>query len=77
MAIPSYRERMKAARAEARAKREAEKAARQRRVELMVTAQMMAPDAVKATIREVEGTSFLVTLMRSCERRQMRCWGLG
>jgi hypothetical protein len=51
MATPSYRERMKAARAEARAKREAEKAARQRRVELMVTAQMMALDAVKATIK--------------------------
>ena len=51
MATPSYRERMKAARAEARARREAEKAERARRVELVATARMMALDAVKQTIR--------------------------
>jgi hypothetical protein len=51
MATESYRERMKAARAEARAKREAEKAAWKRRVELIATARMMALDVVKDTIR--------------------------
>jgi hypothetical protein len=52
MATPSYKERMKAARARARAKREAEKAAWQRRAELIATARMMALDAVKLTIRD-------------------------
>ena len=51
MATPSYRERMKAARAQASAQRKAEKEARRRRVELWVTARMMAMDAVKHTIR--------------------------
>ena len=51
MATPSYRERMKAARAAASAQRKAEKAKWQRRVELMATARMMALDAVKDTIR--------------------------
>jgi hypothetical protein len=47
-----YRQRMKEARAEARAKREAEKAAWARSVELMATARMVALDAVKRTIRD-------------------------
>jgi hypothetical protein len=52
MATPSYRERMKAARAAARAQRKAEKAEWQPRAELMATARMMALDAVKLTIRD-------------------------
>jgi hypothetical protein len=52
MATPCYKERMKAARARARAKREAEKAAWQRRAELIATARTMALDAVKLTIRD-------------------------
>jgi hypothetical protein len=52
MATSSYRERMKATRAAASAQRKAEKAAWQRRVELMATARMMALEAVKLTIRD-------------------------
>jgi hypothetical protein len=52
MATPSYRERMKAARAAASAQRKAEKAEWQRRVDLMATARMMALEAVKLTIRD-------------------------
>jgi hypothetical protein len=51
MAAPSYRERMKAARAEARAKRQAEKAEWQRRIELRYEIRKLAMDAVKAGIR--------------------------
>jgi hypothetical protein len=51
MATPSYRERMKAARAEARAKREAEKAEWHRRIELRYEIRKPALDAVKAGIR--------------------------
>jgi len=51
MATPSYRERMKAARAEARAKREAGKAAWHRRIELSVEARRIAMAATKAAIR--------------------------
>jgi hypothetical protein len=51
-ATQSYRERMKAARAAASARRKAEKAAWKHRVELVATARMMALDAVKATIRD-------------------------
>ena len=51
MATLSYKERMKAARAAASAQRKAEKAAHLRQVELIVTARMMALDAVKSTIR--------------------------
>ena len=51
MAIPSYRERMKAARAEARAKREAEQAEWHRRAELRYEIRKLALDAVKAGIR--------------------------
>ena len=51
MATSSYRDRMKAARAAASAQRKAEKAARLRQVELVVTARMMALDAVKSEIR--------------------------
>jgi hypothetical protein len=47
----SYKERMREARAAARAQRLAEKAAQQRRTELIVTARMIAMDAVKETIR--------------------------
>jgi hypothetical protein len=52
MATPSYRERMKAARAAASAQRKVEKAEWQRRAELIATARMMALDAVKLTIRD-------------------------
>jgi hypothetical protein len=51
MATPSYRERMKAARAEARTKREAEKAEWHRRIELRYEIRKLAFDAVKAGIR--------------------------
>ena len=51
MAAPSYRERMKAARAEARAKRDAEKAEWHRRAELRYEIRKLAMDAVKAGIR--------------------------
>jgi hypothetical protein len=47
-----YAIRMKEARAALRALRVAEQAARQRQTELIVTARMMALDAVKATIRD-------------------------
>ncbi len=51
MATPSYRERMKAARAEARAKREAEKADCLRHVTLVSEVRRMSLEAVKASIR--------------------------
>jgi hypothetical protein len=51
MATPSYRERMKAARAEARAKREAEKAEWLRRATLIAEVRRMSLEAVKDTIR--------------------------
>ena len=51
MATPSYRERMKAAMAEASAKRKAEQAARQRQIELRCEVHRLALDAVKAVIR--------------------------
>jgi hypothetical protein len=51
-ATQSYRERMKAARAEARAKREAEKAARLRQLTLMSEVRRLALEAVKASIRD-------------------------
>ena len=51
MATPSYRERMKAARAEARAKREAEQPEWHRRAELRYQIRKLAMDAVKAGIR--------------------------
>src|SRR5262249_14653496 len=50
-ATQSYRERMKAARAEARAKREAEKAARQRELELGHEVRRLAREAVLYSIR--------------------------
>ena len=53
MATQSYRERMKAQRAEARAKREAEKAEWHRRAELRYEIRKLAMDAVKAGIRAV------------------------
>jgi hypothetical protein len=52
MATQSYRERMKAARAEARAKREAEKAAWARRAALMSEVRRLSLEAVKASIRD-------------------------
>jgi hypothetical protein len=51
MATPSYRERMKAARAHARAKREAEKAERQRPLTLISEVRRLSLEAVKASIR--------------------------
>ena len=51
MATQSYRERMKAQRAEARAKREAEKAEWHRRAELRYEIRRLALNAVKAGIR--------------------------
>jgi hypothetical protein len=51
MATPSYRERMKAQRAETRAKRDAEKAEWHRRAELRYEIRKLAMDAVKAGIR--------------------------
>jgi hypothetical protein len=51
MATPSYRERMKAARAEARAKREAEKAEWRRRMTLIAEVRRLSLEAVKASIR--------------------------
>ena len=48
----SYRERQKEARAQARAKREAEKAAWHRRLELMVECRSMAMNLTKAEIRD-------------------------
>ena len=50
-ATQSYREKMKAQRAEARAKREAEKAEWHRRAELRYEIRKLAMDAVKAGIR--------------------------
>ena len=52
MATSSYKERMKAARAEARAKRQAEKAEWLRRVELMAEIRRLSLEAVKASIRD-------------------------
>ena len=51
MATPSYRERMKAARAEARAKREAEKAEWLRAIELRCEIRRLAREAVVTCIR--------------------------
>jgi hypothetical protein len=51
-ATQSYRERMKAQRAEARAKRNADKAEWHRRIELHVEVRRIAMAAVKATIRD-------------------------
>ena len=51
MATQSYRERLKAQRAETRAKREAEKAEWHRRAELRYEIRKLALDAVKAGIR--------------------------
>jgi hypothetical protein len=51
-ATQSYRERMKAQRAEARAKRDADKAEWHRRIELHVEVRRIAMAAVKATIRD-------------------------
>jgi len=50
-ATQSYRERLKAQRAEARAKREAEKAEWHRRAELRYEIRKLAMDAVKPRIR--------------------------
>jgi hypothetical protein len=51
-ATQSYRERMKAQRADARAKRDADKAAWHRRIELHAEVRLIALAAVKATIRD-------------------------
>ena len=52
MATSSYEERMKAARAEARAKRRAEKAEWHRQIELMAVVRRLSLEAVKASIRD-------------------------
>ena len=52
MATSSYKERMKAARAEARAKRQAEKAEWLRRAMLMAEVRRLSLEAVKASIRD-------------------------
>jgi len=52
MAAQSYKERMKAARAEARAKRQAEKEAWRRQIELMAVVRRLSLQAVKASIRD-------------------------
>ena len=64
MAAPSYRERMKAARAEARAKREAEKAERLRQIELRCEVHRLALAAVKAGI-QAKGQRKLSTYSRA------------
>ena len=51
MATPSYRERMKAARAQARAQREAERSAQLREIELRVEVRRFAREAVLTCIR--------------------------
>jgi hypothetical protein len=51
MATPSYKERMRAARAEASAQRKAEQAARQRQIELRCEVHRLALAAVKAGIQ--------------------------
>jgi hypothetical protein len=62
MATPSYRERMKAARAEARAKREAEKAEWLRRATLIAEVRRMSLEAVKDTIRARGGQDYALQL---------------
>jgi hypothetical protein len=51
-ATQSYRERRKAQRAEARAKREAEKAEWHRQIELMAVVRRLSLEAAKASIRD-------------------------
>ena len=64
MATPSYRERLKAARAEASAKRKAEQAARQRQIELRCEVHRLALAAVKADI-QAKGKRKLSTYSRA------------
>jgi hypothetical protein len=64
MATPSYRERMKAARAEARAKREAEQAEWRRRIELRYEIRKLALDGSRPG-SEREGTRCSSTRMPS------------
>jgi hypothetical protein len=52
MATPSYKERMRAARAEARAKRQAEKAEWHRQIELRAVVRRLSLEAAKASIRD-------------------------
>jgi hypothetical protein len=64
MATQSYRERMKAARAEASAQRKAEQAARQRQIELRCEVHRLALAAVKAGI-QAKGQRKLSTYSRA------------
>jgi hypothetical protein len=64
MATPSYKERMRAARAEASAKRKAEQAARQRQIELRCEVHRLALAAVKAGI-QTKGQRKLSTYSRA------------
>jgi hypothetical protein len=66
----SYRERQKEARAQARAKREAEKAAWDRRIELMVVCRSMAMDLTKAEIRDRGAKISNYTLAQLRERAE-------
>ena len=52
MATQSYKERMRETRAEARAKRQAEKAEWRRHIELRAVVRRLSLDAAKATIRD-------------------------
>ena len=64
MATPSYRERMKAQRAEASAQRKAEQAARQQQIELRCEVHRLALAAVKAGI-QAKGQRKLSTYSRA------------
>ena len=64
MATPSYRERMKAARAAAGARRKAEQAERQRQIELRCEVHRLALAAVKAGI-QAKGQRKLSTYSRA------------
>ena len=68
MATQSYRERMKAARAQARAQRKAEKAEYRRRLELSFEVSRLALEAVKA------GSGQAVTGCRSIPMPSSRRW---
>jgi hypothetical protein len=70
MATPSYRERMKAQRAETRAKRDAEKAEWHRRAELRYEIRKLAMDAVKAGIRHPRPARYAI----ECDDRSVGLW---
>ena len=69
MATQSYRERMKAQRAAAGAKREAEQAEWHRRAELRYEVRRLAMDAVKAGIRARGASCRSIPTINSSSRR--------